>query len=137
MAAGVKQAALVNYERIAASASAAATVKANPWPKKIPVKAEVKPPAPHAGKPSTSKWARKPAVKAKPKYQAHTVRKPAARAVHPGGRIERASLTKTAHARTVTRTKPASAHAANAPRAGTAKKSSKPSPSIPKDRNEE
>jgi cell division protein FtsQ len=136
MAAGVKQAALVNYEHIAASASAAATAKSNPWPK--PVKAEAKPLAPHAGRPATSKWARKPAVsKAKPKYQTRLVRQPGAHTAHPPRRVERASLTKSVNTRTVIRLKPTNAHAANAPHAMITKKSSKPSPSIPKEQNNE
>src|SRR6185437_5981088 len=55
MAAGVKQAALVNYEHIAASASATAAAKSNSWPKKLPVKAEAIPAASHAVRPSPSK----------------------------------------------------------------------------------
>jgi len=136
MAAGVKQAALVNYEHIAASASATAAAKSNSWPKKMPVNAEAKPLAPHTAKPATSKWARKPAV-IKPKPQVHVARKPAAHTSHPRGRVERASLNKAASApRTKARLK-ATAHSANASHGATAKKSSKPSPSIPKDRNQE
>jgi len=138
MAAGVKQAALVNYERIAANASAEAAAKNNTWPKKLPVKAEAIPAASHAGKTSTSKWARKPAViKAKPKYQARVVRQPAAHVAHPARRVERASLTKTANARRMTKPMPARAHSANAPHAVNAKKSSKPSPSIRKDQDQQ
>ncbi len=122
MAAGVKKAALVNYEHIAAKASAAASVPINPLQKPAPVKTEAK--QLHAnGKTATKSTATKQAAlkpahkaiatKAKPKYQASakSVKHVAApRAKH----IEHASIRTTARPAT------------------TVSKSKKPSPSIPK-----
>ncbi|HEY1461844.1 MAG TPA: FtsQ-type POTRA domain-containing protein [Terriglobales bacterium] len=134
MAAGVKKAALVNYEHIAAKASAAAAVTINPLQKPAPVKMDTKPLHANAKAATKSAAARKTtlrsahkvvATKEKPKYQASTARKPVRHVAAPHAKhIEHASIRTTSTRTTSTKTAPKATM--------TVSKSKKPSPSIPK-----
>jgi cell division protein FtsQ len=127
MAAGVKHAALVNYEHIAAKASAEASVRINPLDKPATAKAEVKLSAGHtiakslAVKRATARPAHRivaAKTRAKSKYSVSATKKPVRRmTTQPVKHVERASL------RTATRTTTTGTTV-------TTSKSKKPSPSI-------